>query len=127
MRGHKIVAIIAEHYLTLHARQRVRLLLVDEGKSAMEEVANWADGVRHLTLPVQASHSVRLKGGNEPYNVAEDCPAQNCILAAIDASVSVLGQPTARREAQVQALRYLINFVGDVHMPLHATREGRDV
>ncbi|KQY26725.1 S1/P1 nuclease [Rhizobium sp. Root482] len=124
VKGHVIVAIIAEQHLTPRALAAVGELLAEEGKSSMADVANWADGVRRLKIPIQPSHSVRIDGGYEPYN-PRDCGKNYCILAAIDANIEVLRDPKARTEARVMALKYLIHFVGDIHMPMHATEAGR--
>ena len=125
VKGHRVVAIIAERHLTPQAYREVHALLSQEGKTSMAEVASWADAAKLLRIPIQPSHSVRIKGGHEPYDPKTDCRRNNCVLAAIDANIEVLRNPKALINVRVMALKYLIHFIGDVHMPMHGTRAGR--
>lgn len=125
VRGHAIVALIAERHLSPRAEAAVQELLASEGKTSLTAVSSWADHMRHVKNPRQPSHAVYLDGGNTPYNPARHCKRDRCILAAIDSNVETLRNPSAPREARVAALKYLVHFIGDLHMPMHATRLGR--
>lgn len=123
-RGHEIVAIIAGRHLTPKTSEAVGQLLALDGKTAMQQVASWPDRVVTLKIPRQPSHMVLLGAGHEPYNPATDCEKNECVLSAIDADIAVLTDPMSPPDAKEMALKYLIHFVGDVHMPLHAARAG---
>lgn len=124
VRGHAIVAIIAERHLTPKTSDAVGKLLALDGKTAMKDVASWADHVVDLKIPTEPSHMVLLGTGHEPYNPATDCEKNECVLSAVDADIAVLTDPIAPPDAKELALKYLIHFVGDVHMPMHAARAG---
>jgi len=47
------------------------------------------------------------------------CPDGRCVVAVIDRQVKVLGSGSPD-EQRLNALKYVVHFVGDVHQPLHA-------
>lgn len=118
------MAIIAERHLTPKTSDAVSQLLALDGKTSMQQVATWADRVANLKVPRQPSHMMLLGAGDEPYNPARDCKKNRCVLSAIDADIAVLTDPASSPDAKGLALKYLVHFVGDVHMPLHAARAG---
>jgi S1/P1 Nuclease len=62
-------------------------------------------------------HAERPKG-----DIAQYCPhAEGCVTSAITDQLAVLRNTSASAQARVDALRYVIHFVGDLHQPLHTT------
>ncbi|GAA4044341.1 S1/P1 nuclease [Parerythrobacter jejuensis] len=55
----------------------------------------------------------------EPYNPRRNCPGGNCILAQIDRNQRILADESLPANVRLQALAFMVHFVGDVHMPLH--------
>ena len=49
--------------------------------------------------------------------------ADRCVLSAIDHDLAVLSSPTASDQEQLEALKFLGHWVGDVHQPLHVSFE----
>lgn len=122
--AHRVVADLAEARLRPRAWQEAARLLADEPAAHLADVADWADAVRDAGGPGAANtrrwHFVDFRGGCD-YVPARDCPAGDCVVAAINRQARVLGdrgRPDAERR---DALKFLVHLVGDVHQPLHAT------
>jgi hypothetical protein len=117
--GHRTVAEIAAHYLSEPAAAEVHKLLGD-GAHAMAEVSVWADtiiGDRPETYPW---HVVQIPRDGSQYLRERDCQNDDCIVGKIPEFVRLLGDRTVATQLRVEALQFLIHFVGDLHMPLHA-------
>jgi hypothetical protein len=60
-----------------------------------------------------------------------DCPRGDCIVAKIEQFEPVLADRQASKRQRLEALKYLVHFVGDIHQPLHVSnnndRGGNDV
>jgi hypothetical protein len=122
--GHQIVADLAERQLSPAASAEVRRLLALEPASSLADIAAWAED-RRESDPAFAKktarwHFVNFPRGDCSYAPARDCPDGQCVVAAINRQFLVLadtGNPDAER---LEALKFLVHFVGDVHQPLHA-------
>jgi hypothetical protein len=51
---------------------------------------------------------------------AEYCPNGDCASARIPVYFKILSDPRSSDEAKVQAIRFLVHMLGDIHQPLHA-------
>ena len=128
--GHMIVASIAFKRLNSHAKaQAVALLARPINPTAITakdmdfvNAAHWADDLR----PIAAFNSFReLHFIDTPFSddgtTLPAVPTPN-IVTALEEQVNILKTSTDK-DAQAQALRFIIHFVGDIHQPLHcATR-----
>jgi hypothetical protein len=81
-------------------------------------ISTWADRTRDkVTAPW---HYVNLpRDANCDYVAPRDCPGGDCVVGAIEAQVQRLASNAAPAE-RLEALKYVVHFVGDVHQPLHA-------
>jgi len=130
--GHEIIALIAAHDLTPKARAGVAQLLgganVDE---QMATVSTWADEVRPARRETAPWHFVDIPIGSGGYDAARDCPQDNCVVAQIEHDFFAIANTRLSLADRVEALKFLIHFVGDIHQPLHAAnhsdRGGNDV
>lgn len=121
--GHEIVADIAEANFTPEAKREVSRLLALEGKSHLHEVSSWADYIRGVTLPRQPMHSVRIPLDAASYDQSRDCADNNCILAAIANNLQDLKDPGSTDDTRLVVLKYLTHFIGDLHQPLHTSKD----
>ncbi|KAF8316594.1 phospholipase C/P1 nuclease [Clavulina sp. PMI_390] len=122
--GHEIVATIAQIFLTPTARHTLCGILPASAKCHLAPIAAWADRVRNpYTGPL---HYV---------NGLDDWPADHCSFGEHgwtddERNVLVGIWNSTRNVAYLDgnerdfALRYLVHFMGDLHMPLHLI--GRD-
>ena len=115
--GHEVVALVADSMLTAPTRSRVDAILALEPGATLASISSWADQQRDKATA--AWHYVNMPRGSDCVYVAErDCADGNCVVAALDAQVSRLR--TATGPEQLEALKYVVHFVGDLHQPLHA-------
>jgi S1/P1 Nuclease len=119
--GHKIVAAVAEQRLTPSARAAVKELLKGH---PLASISSWADQVKRTRPETYNWHFVDIPLESAAYDEQRDCqpsPRGDCVVAAIHRSVEVLRDHQATGPERVQALMFLVHFVGDVHQPLHST------
>ena len=58
------------------------------------------------------------------YNASRDCPPpRRCVVEKIADFIKVLTDKKASREQRAEALKFVVHFVGDIHQPMHATKE----
>lgn len=121
--GHRLVGAIAQRHLTPATQAEVDRLLKGEADPTLAGVATWADTLRDED-PARFKatgpwHYVKTEPGTCRVEAAE-CPDGNCVTAAIERQLAIVGdagQPMPRRR---EALKFVVHFVGDVHQPFHA-------
>jgi S1/P1 Nuclease len=132
--GHRIVADVARAHLTSSARLQVRELLGDDDLAA---IANWADEIKSERPETAGWHFVDIPISAGDFSEARDCyrpdvrhstskeDHHNCVVDRIEIFQRVLADRSAFREKRIEALKFLVHFVGDIHQPLHAIGEAR--
>jgi hypothetical protein len=118
--GHEIAARIAADNLTPSARLRISQLLGGDAFDLMVLDSNWADEVRSDRPQTSGWHFVNIEIGSRGYDRRRDCPRDDCVVRQIERDIGLLRDPRAPRAARVEAFRFLIHFVADLHQPLHA-------
>ncbi|MGY1408542.1 S1/P1 nuclease [Luteimonas sp. A611] len=122
--GHRLVANLAEPHLSPQTRAEVQRLLALEGASSMADVASWADELRGTSgdLARRSSnwHFVNMAEDGCAYDAARHCPDGNCVVAAIRDQAAILADRERPDTERLQALKFVIHFVGDAHQPMHA-------
>ncbi|MGE0442635.1 MAG: S1/P1 nuclease [Gemmatimonadales bacterium] len=114
--GHRAIGAVAFQLMTPTAQAHARQLL---GDTSFADGSVWADNLRP-TLPETAPwHYVNTLIDGGPYDRNRDCPDGDCVIEAIDYFRRVLADRSAPKGARIEALKYLIHFVGDLHQPLH--------
>ena len=98
-----------------------------------DDASVWADCIRAMgprfayTGPWHYQNVDICQG----FSLSSACRDGNCVSAQIDRQVKLLQDRTIPMREKVAALAFLIHFVGDLHMPLHAgdraDRGGNDV
>ena len=126
-RGHRLVGHIAESALTPAARARVETLLAgveDPEDRSLAGISTWADELRgsdpDLGRRSARWHYVNIGESGCRYEPARDCPGGDCVIEAINAQAAILGDRTRSDAERLQALKFVVHFVGDVHQPMHA-------
>lgn len=115
--GHRVVGQIAENHLSSKAARAVRDLL---GPDSLAEVSNWADEIRSDPSWKRADpwHYVNIPD-NQTYDTMEKNPAGD-VIVALKRFEATLRNPAAPKEERVQALKFMVHMIGDLHQPLHA-------
>jgi hypothetical protein len=118
--GHRVIAQIAEPYLSAEARAGVKGIL---GVETMAEASNWPDFMRsdpsdfwqHTASPW---HYVTVPAG-KTYTEA-GAPEGGDAVSALQRFSATIRDPMASLADKQLALRFIIHIVGDLHQPLHA-------
>ncbi|HUL35340.1 MAG TPA: S1/P1 nuclease [Candidatus Eisenbacteria bacterium] len=132
-KGHQTVALIAEGHLTPQARQLFETLLKDNpidpqlkrwcgnfAGSIFADSATWPDDIRGARNN-GPWHYIDIPRGAPRAPLSKYCGEAGCVTQAIADQVAILKNAHADPRLRADALRYVIHFVGDLHMPLHAT------
>ena len=115
--GHQTVAMAARAQLTPEALSRLQELMALEPAATLADIATWAD--EHRSPETAPWHYVNFPVGDCNYRPARDCPDGQCIVAALDAQLQTLSS-TAPPPERLQALKWVVHLVADLHQPLHA-------
>ena len=114
-KGHRIIARIAEQYLSVEARAALREHL---SSMSIEEASVWADQVRSS---LQYAHTASWHYATVPEEMQYDeslAPEEGDLITAIEEQLQRLTVPSSREE-RAFALRMLLHLIGDLHQPLH--------
>ncbi|MCH7700843.1 MAG: S1/P1 nuclease [Planctomycetes bacterium] len=125
--GHRIVGEIASHYLSPCTEEAVKSLLGDQ---TLADVSTWADEIKSDRKWDWAKplHYANVTPGSDSFDLDRDCPEVGCVVSAIERFSRVLRTsgaarfPQPTKKEQVEALKFLIHLVGDLHQPLHVSR-----
>ena len=133
--GHETVAEIAMANVKPATRLAVKRLLAQTAildtpecpATTVEGASTWADCVKKLKNPdgkprFGYAYNWHFQDVNicKPFSLTEPCKDGNCVSAQIERDVATLRDRHAAKKDKVQALVFLIHFVGDLHQPLHA-------
>jgi hypothetical protein len=130
--GHKIVASLAQTLLTENAKRGIRSMI---GDASLASIANWADEVRPERDETYNWHFVDIPESASGFSDERDCflpnsrhkgsatDHHNCVMDRIEIFKRVLADSNASRDDRIEALKFLVHFVGDVHQPFHAIGE----
>lgn len=131
--GHEIVARIAALHLTPKAQHEIDGLLSAQYNNGHDlklwygNVANWPDYIRKDRSETGPWHFVDIPYRAKKYDEARDCKAhEGCVVESIGRFRKVLADPQAAHSNRVEALKFLVHFVGDIHQPLHCAERNGD-
>lgn len=133
-KGHAIVADIASSRLTPAARKNLQLLL---GANSLASISSWADSVRKERDESYGWHFVDIPKDAAGFSEERDCfrpqdkhknadvDHHNCVVDRIEMFQKILGDENASIADRLEALKWIVHFVGDLQQPLHAIEEAR--
>lgn len=133
--AHRVIADIADRQLTSAARAQVVADLMRSQPllatplcpvSDLADASVWADCVRgryrerfsarapwhYVNVPVCGAFEL------------SSCRDGDCITAALERQIEVLGDRRAPRPRRVEALNWIVHLIGDLHQPLHVGDNG---
>jgi hypothetical protein len=123
--GHRTVARIAAAHLTPAARIRIaRILNVPNDSGSIADAlalgSTWADEIKKDTH-TDNWHYIDLTLQDRREEMAKRCKDEDCVVARVRLfTAQLVSQKADGRWSELDALRFLVHFVGDVHQPLHA-------
>ncbi|MGA8026518.1 MAG: S1/P1 nuclease [Bryobacteraceae bacterium] len=122
--GHQAVARIAAAHLTPAVRARIATLLgvpntTETVADGLAKASTWADETKNETN-TGAWHYIDLTLQDRKSDIPERCKDDNCAPARIRLFAAQLSSGTPNPPwSELDALRFVIHLVGDVHQPLH--------
>jgi hypothetical protein len=129
--GHMMVASVAFKRLNPRAKAKVQALLALSIQPTAQtnktkdfvNAAHWADDIRDVPAFKKFAELHFIDTAFSVDGTASPpLPTPN-VVTALQQNVAILKNPASSKNAQAQALRFIIHFVGDIHQPLHcATR-----
>lgn len=132
--GHQTVAEIAMLQARPATRAAVLEMLAREAlletpecpARTLAQAASWADCVRRA--PDRFSYASTWHYQNvdvcRPFDAASACRDGNCVSAQVERQRRLLADAALPLRERVQALLFLLHFVGDLHQPLHVGDRG---
>jgi hypothetical protein len=118
--GHSIVAEIAQRRLSDAARPAVDQVLKH---GSLASVSSWADDIKFTERPdTKPWHFVDIPVAESTYDPATQCVDDACVIAAL-ANLRPALQCGKDDKAKLDALRFVVHFVGDIHQPLHTVKD----
>jgi len=128
--AHRMTARIAMAQLAPAARAEVRRLLRAEAGldtpdcrlTSIEDASVWPDCVRARyrdRFAFSAPWHYQNISVCTPFDIGAKCDNGDCVTAQIPAQQAILADRTRPARERLQALSFLVHFVGDMHQPLH--------
>ncbi|GLQ47867.1 endonuclease [Dyella lipolytica] len=124
--GHSVVAELAQRHLSPAAEAEVAHLLALDHTQSLADIASWPDEIRNdpaqqaLWKETRPLHYIDFRDPSCVYVPPRDCKDGKCVVAAIPHYIAILSDRSQSDTARLQALKFLVHFIGDIHQPLHA-------
>ena len=122
--GHAVVADIAEGHLTPAARETIASLLALDHQRSLDRISTWADDWSMLHRETKPWHYVDIPITAPGYDRARDCATGDCVVAKTEEFLVRLKDRNLAPQERLQALKFVVHFIGDLHQPLHAGENG---
>ena len=128
--AHSVTGEIAWANVSPHTRAAITRLLARQDQlgtpdcpvADLAEAATWADCVRSegWRWGYTAAWHYRTTPICRAYDPRANCSGGNCVTAQIERNQRILADESLPDNVRLEALLFLVHFVGDVHMPLHS-------
>lgn len=119
--GHSIITQVAASRLSAPTRDAIAQLL---GDTALADISSWADQIRRDRPGTVAWHYVDIPVSDTSYDSVRWCPEGNCVIAALNRYIAILGDTSRSKADRSEALKFVVHFTEDLHQPLHSGERG---
>jgi hypothetical protein len=113
-----------------NALQQIEQLLKSK-PTTIGEAANWPDTIR--STPgyeyTGSLHFVSIPKEKEKFDAPTQCkptaqvPEGDCVIGGVEHFRKILADPSQSPAARLDALSFIVHFIGDMHQPLHTTED----
>ena len=124
--GHSVVAELAQRHLSPAAETEVVRLLAPEHTTHLADIASWPDQIRNdpaqktLWNETRSLHFINFHDRQCDYVPPRDCRDGRCVVAGVQHYVDILRDRSQSDAVRLEALKFVVHFIGDMHQPLHA-------
>ena len=129
--GHRTVASIALENVRPRTRARIAALLKSDAQlgtpqcrvRSIQDAAVWPDCIRKEKWRWDYTFTWHFQDIQicQPFDIKQDCANGTCITAQIDRNARILKDKSLPVPQRLEALAFLVHFVGDIHQPLHGS------
>ncbi|KAH0844599.1 Nuclease S1 [Fonsecaea pedrosoi] len=122
--GHETIAWIAQSYVSSATKTAVQSILGSTQADYMANVSTWADSYRYTSGGGWSAPLHYIDANDNPpescsVDFNRDCGEAGCSVSAIMNYTSILLDDQTKSSTKLDAMRFVIHFVGDLHQPLH--------
>ncbi|GGE87876.1 S1/P1 nuclease [Sphingomonas prati] len=128
--GHQTIATIAMAEVSPKTRAAIRRLIAQSPQlrtptcpiRSIEDASVWPDCVKPLGDRFSYAYSWHYQNVDicKPFDIKTPCADGNCVSAQIERAARMLHDAKLPTVDRIEALAFLVHFVGDLHQPLHA-------
>lgn len=128
--GHRTTGQIALENISPQTRAGITRLLRGDAQlgtpecdlDTLEDATVWPDCVRRTRWRwgYTAAWHYRTTPICEDYQPWRNCSGGNCVTAQIERNQRLLADESLPAHIRLEALAFMVHFVGDIHMPLHS-------
>ena len=118
--GHETIAWIAESYVSPTTKQAVQGILDSTRSDYMANVSTWADSYRYTRGGAWSAPLHYIDANDHPpescsVDYSRDCGDAGCSVSAIVNYTSILLDDDSKASKKLDAVRFIIHFIGDLH------------
>jgi len=135
--GHKAIANLALANIKPETRAKIDALLAQEAQigtpecklTTLADAAVWPDCVRADKLRWTFTFPWHFQDGDvlgTAFDPRANCANTNCVTKQIERNERLLGDTSLPAPIRLEALAFVVHFVGDIHQPLHAAELEHD-
>jgi hypothetical protein len=123
--AHEAIAYIAQDFANSRTATFVQTALSDTSTDYMANAATWADSYRYTSAGAWSEPLHFIDANDSPpmscsVDFTRDCSGNGgCVVSAIANFTAQLQDSTTSAAELLNAMRFVIHFVGDIHQPLH--------
>ncbi|KIX04656.1 uncharacterized protein Z518_05526 [Rhinocladiella mackenziei CBS 650.93] len=122
--GHQTVAWIAQSYVSSTTEAAIKDILGSTQADYMANVSTWADSYRYTSAGGWSAPLHYIDANDNPPSSCSveydrDCSDAGCSVSAIVNYTSILQDDESGDAVKLDAVRFMIHFIGDLHQPLH--------
>lgn len=122
--AHRIAARIAQEEIKPETEAAIEELLGGGylHTYSLSDLSTWADKVHNNRgwEYTKKWHYVNFDYGKCRYSPKKHCRNGDCIIEALNQQIDILGDKKQPKKKRVQALKFVVHLVSDIHQPLHA-------
>jgi hypothetical protein len=128
--GHETTARIAMANIRPETRREIARLIAHSRQLGtpdcpihdLAQAATWPDCLRkdYWRWAYTFAWHFQTEPIDQPYDPRKNCGGGNCVLAQIERNQRILADESLPANVRLEALAFMVHFVGDIHMPLHS-------
>jgi hypothetical protein len=122
--GHRAIGKIAEDHLSPRAKAAIHDLI---GDTTLAGISTWPDEVRSQPAYRNTApwHYINLPLGLSfaDFETKVKSMTQENVYSALQQQEQILGSAASTRGQKAEALKFIVHFIGDLHQPMHVSRE----